>query len=158
MLRFRGTGVDVFSSRRWTLDMPFLILQSSRRQPNFLVESDSNRATRASSTASSSSSTLSIDVPTVPISQHARYRAPSPHLPANIPAGELRVRESLGREADGAASSSRSGIPRPTTRRGGENVRTLRNPPGGHPSGDRTNLENSRNMISTDDANCAHQR
>ena len=126
--------------------VPFLFLQSSHRQPNFLVESDSNRATRASSTASSSSSTtLSIDVPTIPISQHARYQAPSPHLPTDIPTGELRVCESLGREADGTSSSSWSGIPRPTTRRGGENVRTLRNPPGGHPSGDSTHLENSRN-------------
>ena len=33
--------------------VPFLFLQSSRRQPNFLVESDSTRATRASSSASS---------------------------------------------------------------------------------------------------------
>ena len=124
--------------------VPFLFLQSSRHQPNFLVESDSTRATRATSSASSSS-TLSIDVPTIPISQHARYRAPSSDLPANIPAGELCVRKGMGREANGASSSSRSGIPRPTTRRGGENVRTLRNPPGGHSSGDRTNLENSRN-------------
>ena len=52
--------------------VPFLILQSSRRQPNFLVESDSTRATRATSPASSSS-TLSVDVPTIPISQHACY-------------------------------------------------------------------------------------
>ena len=106
--------------------VPFLFLQSSRRQPNFLVESNSNQATRTSSTASSSSSTtLSIDVPSIPISQHARYRAPSPHLPADVSTGELRVRESLGREANGATSSSRSGIPRPATRRGGENVRTI---------------------------------
>ena len=125
--------------------VPFLFLQSSRRQPNFLVESDSNRATCASSTASSSSSTISNDVPTIPISQHACYRAPSPHLPTDVPTRELRVRESLGRETDRVASSSRSGIPRPATRRGGENVRTLRNPPGGYPSGDHTHLENSRN-------------
>ena len=124
--------------------VPFLILQSSRRQPNFLVESDSTRATRATSPASSDM--LSPDAsPSIPNNRHARYRAPSPHLPADVPAGELRVREGMGRETDGASSSSRSGIPRPTTRRGGENVRTLRNPPGGHPSGDRTHLENSRN-------------
>ena len=123
--------------------VPFLFLQSSRRQPNFLVESDSTRATRATSPASSS--TLSIDVPTIPISRHARYRASSPDLPADVPAGELRIREGMGREADGASSSSWSGIPRPTTRRGGENVCMLQNPPGGHPSRDRTHLENSRN-------------
>ena len=124
--------------------VPFLILQSSHRQPNFLVESDSTRATRATSPASSD--TLSPDLsPSVSNNQHARYQAPSPHLPADVPARELRVREGMGRETDGASPSSRSGIPRPTTRHGGENVRTLRNPPGGHPSGDRTHLENSRN-------------
>ena len=122
--------------------VPFLILQSSHRQPNFLVESDSIRATRDTSPASSD--TLSPDLSPFN-NQHARYRAPSPHLPANIPAGELCVREGMGWEADGASLSSRSGIPRPTTRRGGENIRTLRNPPGDHPSGDHTHLENSRN-------------
>ena len=124
--------------------VPFLFLQSSCHQPNFLVESDSTRATRATSPASSD--TLSPDIsPSIPISRHACYRAPSPHLPADVPAGELRIREGMGREGNGDSSSSRSGIPRPATRRGGENIRTLRNPPGGHTSGDRTHLENSRN-------------
>ena len=124
--------------------VPFLFLQSSRRQPNFLVESDSTQATRATSPASSD--TLSPDLPpSLPNNRHAHYRAPSPHLPANIPAGELHIHKGMGQEADGTSSSSRSGIPRPTTRRGGENICTLRNPPGGHPSGDRTHLENSRN-------------
>ena len=118
--------------------VPFLTLWSSHRQPNFLVESDSTRATRATSPASSD--TLSHSTSD---NRHACYRAPSPNLPADVPTGELRIREGMGREADGVASSSRSRIPRPTTRRGGENVRTLRNPLGGHPSGDRTHLENS---------------
>ena len=51
--------------------VPFLFLQSSRSQPQFLVESDSTWATRATSPASST--TLSPDLPTIPISQHARY-------------------------------------------------------------------------------------
>ena len=51
--------------------VPFLFLQNSHRQPNFLVESDSTRTTRATSPASST--TLSPDLPTIPISQHARY-------------------------------------------------------------------------------------
>ena len=49
----------------------FLFLQSSRRQPNFLVESDSTRATCTTSPASSD--TLSPDVPSIPLSQHACY-------------------------------------------------------------------------------------
>ena len=100
--------------------VPFLFLQSSRRQPNFLVESDSTRATRATSPASSD--TLSPDLPSIPINRHACYRAPNSHLPANVPAGELCVREGMGRETDGASSSSWSGIPRPTTRRGGDEI------------------------------------
>ena len=121
--------------------VPFLILQSSCRQPNFLVESDSTRATHATSPASTD--TPSPDLPSIPISQHARYRAPGSHLPANVPTGELHVREGMGWETDRASSSSQSGIPRPTTRRGGENICMLRNPPGDHSSGDRTHLENS---------------
>ena len=71
--------------------VPFLFLQSSCRQPNFLVESDSTWATRASSPTSSDM--LSPDLPSIPISQHARYRAPDSCVPTNVPAGELRVRE-----------------------------------------------------------------
>ena len=123
--------------------VPFLFLQSSRRQPNFLVESDSTRATRATSPASMD--TLSPDLPSIPISQHAHYRAPNSCVPANVPTGELCICEGMGRETDGASSSSQSRIPRPTTRHGGENVRMLRNPPGGHPSRDHMHLENSRN-------------
>ena len=52
--------------------VPFLILQSSRRQPNVLVESDSTRATRATSPASSD--TLSPDLsPSTSTNRHARY-------------------------------------------------------------------------------------
>ena len=51
--------------------VPFLFLQSSRCQPNFLVESNSTWATHATSCASSD--TLSPDLPSIPISQHARY-------------------------------------------------------------------------------------
>ena len=77
--------------------VPFLFLQSSHRQPNFLVESDSTRATCATSPASSD--TLSPDLPpSLPNNRHACYRAPSPNLPADVPAGELRVREGMGRE------------------------------------------------------------
>ena len=104
--------------------VPFLVLQSSCCQPKFLVESDSTRATHA--TSPTSSDTASPDQsPSTSNNQHARYRAPNSHLPADVPTRELHVREGMGQEADGAASSSQSGIPRPTTRRGGENVRTL---------------------------------
>ena len=51
--------------------VPFLFLQSTHRQPQFLVESDSTRATCATSPASSD--TLSPDLPSIPISQHACY-------------------------------------------------------------------------------------
>ena len=121
----------------------FLFLQTSRFQRPFLQQSESTRATRATSPASLMTS--SPDLLTIPISQHACYRAPSPRLPADIPIGQLHIREGLGQIADRAPSSSRSRIPRPTTRYGGDDIRTLPNPLGGHPSGDHTNMESTWN-------------
>ena len=51
--------------------VPFLVLQSSHRQPNFLVESYSTRATCATSPASSD--TLSPDLSPSTSNRHARY-------------------------------------------------------------------------------------
>ena len=112
--------------------VPFLFLQSTHPPCQFLAESDCTWATQA--TSPTSSTTLSPNLPTIPISQHACYRAPSPSVPTNIPAGQLRVREDMGQATNRASSSSRSGIPRPTTRRGGDDVHTVPNPPGGDPS------------------------
>ena len=103
--------------------VPFLFLQNTHLPHQFLAESDSTRATCATSPASST--TLSPDLPTISISQHACYRAPSPHLPTNIPAGQLCVCEGMGWETNRASLSSQSGIPRPTTRCSGDDVRTI---------------------------------
>ena len=122
--------------------VPFLFLQTGCFQRPFLGNLDSTRATHATSPASPTSSP---DVPTIPISRHACYRAPNPSVPANVPAGQLCIHEGLGRTADRASSSSRSGIPRPTTRCGGDHVCTLSNPLGGHTSGDSPCMENTQN-------------
>ena len=123
--------------------VPFLFLQTSCFQCPFLRESDSTRATRDTSPASST--TLLPDLPTIPISQHAHYRAPSPSLSADIPAGQLRVCKSMGQVADRASSISWSEIPIPTTRCGGDDVCMLPNPLGGYPFQDSMNLENTQN-------------
>ena len=122
--------------------VPFLFLQTSHFQRPLLVNSDSTQATCVTSPASSTTSLT--QEPTIPISQHARYRAPSPSLPTDVPTRQLRIHKSMGQVADGASSSSRSGIPRPTTRCGGDDVRMLSNPLGDHPSGDYMHLENTR--------------
>ena len=121
-MRFRHIRPDSYTL---SLRVPFLFLQTGRFQHQFLGNSNSTWATRATSPASTTSSP---DLPTIPTCQHACYQAPSPSLPANVPAGQLCVRESLGQVADRASSSSWSGIPRPTTRCGGDDVRMLPNP------------------------------
>ena len=63
---------------------------------------------------------LSVDMPVTEL--------PVPVYPPTYQQDNFAIREHLGWVADGAPSSSRSGIPRPTTRHGGDDLCTLPNP------------------------------
>ena len=109
--------------------VPFLFLQN--------IHSDSTRATRATTPASSSDDTY---IKT----QHAHHPPTYSRVPANVPAGQLRIRESMGWQVNGASPSSGSRIPRSATRRGRDDFRPLPNPSGSNPTRDHPHLENRR--------------
>ena len=111
---------------------PFLFLQN--------IGSVSTRATPATTPASSiSSDDIYLET------QHADHQPTYTRVPANVPAGQLCVRESMGRPVNGTPPSTGSRIPRSATRCGRDDVRLLPGPSGSHTPRDHSNLENRQN-------------